>query len=458
MVKRGSNSSLLYLSKFERRDIMNQEFIEALDEIEKTRGVSKEQIIDSIKAALVSSYKKNYNTGSLINVDVEFEGLDDKVKVFNLKTVVDEVVDENTEIDIENAKKYLEAPEVGDICRIEITPKNFGRIAAQTAKQIVIQKIKDAEREVIYSDYIDRENEIITGEINRIRKGNAFIDLGRLEGILPFNEQIPGEVLEVGDTKKLLILEVKKTGKGPQIILSRSHPNLVKKLFELEVPEILDGVVEIAQVSREAGSRSKIAIFSRDPEIDPLGACVGMQGNRVKTIVDELNGEKIDIILWSPDIATFIRNSLAPSDVTHVIINEDEKSSVVFVPTNQLSLAIGKEGQNARLAARLTNWKIDIKSDELYQDFIKENNLQEIEDKTDISMDSHKKDEDIDKELEYYYDYEDEDDYESDYHDEYDNDLYDVYSKYDEEIDLDLGEEFPGDIFDEDLYKKKGDE
>lgn len=271
---------------------MNQEFLEALDEIEKTRGISKEQIIDSIKAALVSSYKKNYNTGSQIDVDVEFENLDDRVKVFNKKTVVEEVEDENTEISVLNAQEYLSNPSVGDVVRIEITPKNFGRIAAQTAKQIVIQKIRDAEREAIYGDFVNRENDIITGEINRIRKGNAFVDMGRLEGILPLNEQIPNEILNVGDQKKMLILEVKKTGKGPQVVLSRSHPNLVKKLFEIEVPEIMDGVVEIAQVSREAGSRSKIAIFSRDKDVDPLGACVGLQGNRVRTVVDELNGEK----------------------------------------------------------------------------------------------------------------------------------------------------------------------
>lgn len=472
---------------------MNQEFLEALDEIEKTRGVSKEQIIESIKSALVSSYKKNYNTGSSIDVEVQFETLDDRVKVFNKKEVVSEVEDDNTEISLENARNYMDNPEIGDICKIEITPKNFGRIAAQTAKQIVIQKIKDAERDVIYDEYIDRENDLITGEINRIRKNNAFVDLGRLEGILPVTEQIPGEELNVGDTKKMIILEVKKTGKGPQIILSRSHPNLVRKLFEIEVPEIMEGIVEIAHVSREAGSRSKIAIFSRDPEVDPLGACVGVQGNRVKSIVEELNGEKIDIILWSQDMAVFIKNSLAPSDVSHVIIDENEKSSVVFVPNDQLSLAIGKEGQNARLAARLTNWKIDIKSDDTYEEYLNSINKdkmgyessEEDLDEDDSSDDTDNKindgKEDYDSYSDDYDDYDDYDNYDEDddydeddedddydYHgsydsgidvgyDHFDSDLYDDYGKYDEEIDIDRSF-FDDDSFDFDDYEEKGDE
>ena len=444
---------------------MNQEFLEALDEIEKTRGISKEQIIDSIKAALVSSYKKNYNTGSQIDVDVEFENLDDRVKVFNKKTVVEEVEDENTEISVLNAQEYLLNPSVGDVVRIEITPKNFGRIAAQTAKQIVIQKIRDAEREAIYGDFVNRENDIITGEINRIRKGNAFVDMGRLEGILPLNEQIPNEILNVGDQKKMLILEVKKTGKGPQVVLSRSHPNLVKKLFEIEVPEIMDGVVEIAQVSREAGSRSKIAIFSRDKDVDPLGACVGLQGNRVRTVVDELNGEKIDIILWSSDMAEYIKNSLAPSDVTHVIINEDERSSVVFVPGDQLSLAIGKEGQNARLAARLTNWKIDIKSDDTYEEFLREHadELEGLSDEyyandehEDVNDDSNDfDDEDYDEYDENEYEEAYKSHYDSGYSDDYSDELYDDYSKYDEELEID------NEYFDDDFHEsdeEKGDE
>ncbi|MDO5717104.1 MAG: transcription termination factor NusA [Tissierellia bacterium] len=349
---------------------MNSEFMQALEEIEKERGVSKEIILDSIRAALVSSYKKNYNATGNVDIDVEFSGDTDKVRVLNRKTVVEEIADLDAEMSIDEAKEYLVDPQVGDIVSIEITPKNFGRIAAQTAKQVVIQKIKDAERDVIYQEYIDRENELITGQINRIRKGSCFIDLGRLEGVLPAGEQIPGEFYHVGERLKMMILEVRKTGKGPQIILSRSHPNLVRKLFELEVPEIAKGEVEIFHTAREAGSRTKIAIFSKNEEIDALGACVGFQGNRVKTIVEELGGEKIDIIIWDKDIKQFIKNSLAPADVTQVFVDPSTKSSVVFVPENQLSLAIGKEGQNARLAARLTNWKIDIKNDAELEEYI----------------------------------------------------------------------------------------
>jgi len=351
---------------------MNREFIEALDEIEAERGVPKDVIIESICSALVSSYKKNYNTASNVDIDISISEDDGSVHVFNLKNVVEEVEDEATEISVENAQKYIANPSLGDVVKVEITPKDFGRIAAQTAKQVVIQKLKDAEREVIYNEYIDRENEIITGQINRIRANSCYVDLGRLEGVLPSVEQSMNETYTVGDKLKMLITEVKKTGKGAQIVLSRSHPNLVRKLFELEVPEISEGTVEIFHVAREAGSRSKIAIFSRDPDVDPLGACVGFQGTRVRNVVNELNGEKIDIIIWSNDMSVFIKNALAPATVTEVFIDEEEHSSVVFVPEDQLSLAIGKEGQNARLAAKLTNWKIDIKSDKYLDEYRKE--------------------------------------------------------------------------------------
>ena len=280
--------------------------------------------------------------------------------------MVEVVNDPYLEISLDDAKKLSDKHAVGDLIKIEITPKDFGRIAAQTAKQVVIQRIKDAERDVIYDDFINRENEIITGLIQRISKNNVFIDLGKTEGILPPVEQIEGEEYEQGDRLKLIIIEVKKTTKGPQIVLSRSHPSLVKRLFELEIPEINDGVVEVFSIAREAGARTKIAVFSKDPDVDPLGACVGFKGSRVRAIVDELNGEKIDIVVWSKDIAEFIGNSLSPSKVVKVEINEKEKSAQVIVPDYQLSLAIGKEGQNARLAAKLTNWKIDIKSESQY--------------------------------------------------------------------------------------------
>lgn len=343
---------------------MNGDFIDALHEIEKEKGISKDVIFDALESALISSYKKNF--GASQNVEVEMDRGTGKVKVVALKEVVDTVENEYLEISLDDAKKIDDKFQTGDIAKIEITPKDFGRIAAQTAKQVVIQRIRDAERDVIYDEFINRENEIITGLVQRISKNNVYIDLGKTEGVLPPSEQMEGEEYNQGDRLKLLISEVKKTTKGPQIILSRSHPNLVKRLFELEVPEISDGVVEIYSISREAGSRTKISVFSKDPNVDPLGSCVGFKGSRVKVIVDELKGEKIDIVIWSKDIGEFIANSLSPSKVLNVIANEKEKSAVVVVPDYQLSLAIGKEGQNARLAAKLTNWKIDIKSESQY--------------------------------------------------------------------------------------------
>lgn len=448
---------------------MNREFIEALDEIEAERGVPKDVIIESICSALVSSYKKNYNTASNVDIDISISEDDGSVHVFNLKNVVEEVEDEATEISVENAQKYIANPSLGDVVKVEITPKDFGRIAAQTAKQVVIQKLKDAEREVIYNEYIDRENEIITGQINRIRANSCYVDLGRLEGVLPSVEQSMNETYTVGDKLKMLITEVKKTGKGAQIVLSRSHPNLVRKLFELEVPEISEGTVEIFHVAREAGSRSKIAIFSRDPDVDPLGACVGFQGTRVRNVVNELNGEKIDIIIWSNDMSVFIKNALAPATVTEVFIDEEEHSSVVFVPEDQLSLAIGKEGQNARLAAKLTNWKIDIKSDKYLDEYRKE--YESMMANKSAEKENHEDDyDDIydDYESDYEFtdtNYDDEEDadyskmknyYSNDYYDDEDEvtdyDLYkDELDKFedvdDEDLDMDLDEE---DLYDQD--------
>lgn len=345
---------------------MNLDFINALLEIEKEKGISKDIIFDALESALISSYKKNFGTSQ--NVEIDMDRNTGEVKVFAVKEVVDEIENENLEINLDEAKKLDPKHEIGDLIKIEITPKDFGRIAAQTAKQVVIQRIRDAERDVIYEEFINRENEIITGLVQRISRNNVFIDLGKIEGILPPSEQMEHEDYKQGDRLKLLILEVNKTTKGPQIILSRSHPNLVKRLFELEIPEINDGIVEIFSISREAGSRTKIAVFSKDPNVDPLGACVGTKGSRVKVVVDELKGEKIDIVIWSKDIEEFIANSLSPSKVLKVIANKEEKSAIVVVPDYQLSLAIGKEGQNARLAARLTNWKIDIKSESQFNE------------------------------------------------------------------------------------------
>ncbi len=341
------------------------DFIDALHEIEREKGISKEIIFDTLESALISSYKKNFNSAQ--NVLVEMDRETGAVKVYATKDVVEDVENEYLQISLEDAKEIDEKHQIGDLVKIEITPKDFGRIAAQTAKQVVIQRIKDAERDVIYDEFINRENEIITGQIQRISKNNIYIDLGKTEGILPPTEQIDGEEYNQGDRLKLIISEVKKTTKGPQIVLSRANTGLVKRLFELEVPEINDGIVEIYSISREAGSRTKIAVFSKDPDVDPLGACVGFKGSRVKAIVDELNGEKIDIVIWSKNSEEFIANSLSPSKVVKVTANEKEKSAIVVVPDYQLSLAIGKEGQNARLAAKLTNWKIDIKSESQYE-------------------------------------------------------------------------------------------
>lgn len=340
---------------------MKAEFLEALEQIVKDKGVTKDVLYDALEAALKTAYRKNFGTSQ--NVEVEIDKENGEVKAYAKKIVVENVENPLLEINLEDAKEIDTNYQVGDTVRIEVTPKNFGRIAAQTAKQVVLQRIREAEREIVYEEFVNRESEIVTGLVQKVSKNNVLINLGRAEGVLPPTEQIPGEVYKQGDRIKTYILEVKKTTKGPQIILSRTHPGLVKRLFELEVPEIHDGIVDIYNIAREAGSRTKIAVYSNDDNVDPVGACVGHKGARVKAVVDELNGEKIDIIIWSKNISEFIANSLSPAKVISVEVNEEEKSAKVIVPDYQLSLAIGKEGQNARLAAKLTGWKIDIKSE-----------------------------------------------------------------------------------------------
>ena len=342
---------------------MNHEFMEALDELEKDRGIEKDILIDTIEQALLTAYKKNF--GSAQNVRVEVDRVKGDVRVFSQRVVVDEsdLYDTFLEIELKDAREISPNYELGDIIENEVTPKDFGRIAAQTAKQVVVQRIREAEREIVYNEFMDKENEIVTGEVARVNKNIVYVNLGRIEAIMTQAEQIPGEHYQAGQKIKVYILEVKKTNKGPQIVVSRSHPGLVKRLFEFEVPEIFEGIVQIKSVSREAGSRTKMAVKSIDEKIDPIGACVGPKGSRVKNIVDELGDEKIDIIKYSDDPAEYISASLSPSKVERVEVNEEEKSALVVVPDYQLSLAIGKEGQNARLAAKLTNWKIDIKSE-----------------------------------------------------------------------------------------------
>ncbi|WP_425540122.1 transcription termination factor NusA [Microaceticoccus formicicus] len=338
---------------------MNKDFILALEEIEKEKGISRESIFEALEKALIKSYEKNFDNNA--NVSVEIDRDNGKIKVFSVKTVVEEVVDPITEIELSEAKQTNMAYEVGDTISLEVTPMNFGRIAAQTARNIVIQKIKDMERDIIYSEFVDRERELVNGSIQRIDSGYLFIDLGKLEGVVPPNEQVPNEVYKVNSRMKFYISEVKNTTKGAQIVLSRASSGLIMRLFELEVPEVNDGTVDIFSISREAGSRTKIAVFTKEEDVDPVGACVGFKGARVKAIVDELNGEKIDIIVWDKDPKIFIKNSLSPSEVIEVYIDNAGKSALAIVPDEQLSLAIGKEGQNVRLAAKLTGWKIDIK-------------------------------------------------------------------------------------------------
>ncbi|MVX66736.1 transcription termination/antitermination protein NusA [Clostridium chromiireducens] len=343
---------------------MNEEFVGALKELVKEKGICEDLLFTTIQDAMVAAYKKNYanaNTNAQ-NVKVNIDRETGEIHVYAQKTVVDEVYDDVTEISLEEAKEISPKSEVDDVINLEVTPKNFGRVAAQLAKQVVTQRIKEAERSIIYDEYKEKEFDIITGTILRKDKGIVFVNLGKLEGIIGPNEQIPNEEYKFNEKLKLYIVEVKNGSKGPQIHVSRTHPGLVKRLFELEVPEIFEGVVEIKSISREAGSRSKIAVHSNDEEVDPMGACVGPKGVRVQSIVNELKNEKIDIIKWSKNPEEFIANSLSPAKVLSVVVDEDSKSAKVVVDDNQLSLAIGKEGQNVRLAAKLTNWKIDIKS------------------------------------------------------------------------------------------------
>ncbi|MGF7186017.1 N utilization substance protein A [Desulfitispora alkaliphila] len=340
---------------------MNTEFLEALNDLEKEKGIAIEVLLEAIEAALVSAYKKNF--GSLKNVKVHIDRTTGEIQVMSRRDVVAEVSDDRAEIGLAEAKEIDPRYEEGDVVEQEVTPKNFGRIAAQTAKQVVVQRLREAERGIIYQEFSNREGDIVTGIVQRQEQKNVFIDLGKVEAVLAPTEQISGESYEHNDRVKTYIVEVKKTTKGPQIMVSRTHPGLLKRLFELEVPEIHDGIIEIKSVSREAGFRSKISVHSSDENVDPVGACVGPKGARVQAIVNELRGEKIDIVKWSEDPAVYVANALSPSKVLSVDINEKESVAAVVVPDYQLSLAIGKEGQNARLAAKLTGWKIDIKSE-----------------------------------------------------------------------------------------------
>ncbi len=349
------------------RKIMNEAFEQALEQIEDEKGISRAEIIAMIEASLAAAFRKDYGQKDQ-NIVVEFNAEDLATRVFDVKTVVEEVTDPQKEIALEDAKESDAKHKLGDEIKTEITPTegtNFGRIAAQTAKQVIIQKLREAERNVMFSEYKAKERTLQNGTIQRIEGDTVLVDLGKSTGVLFPSEQIRGEKYQPNQRLKVLILHVEPAAKGPKITLSRSHPDMVRKLFELEVPEIYNGTVEIKSIAREAGSRTKIAVASSQDGIDPIGACVGQRGTRVQTVMAEISGEKIDIIEWSEDPVKFIANALSPAKILNVQLDTEEKSAKVGVLEDQLSLAIGKTGQNVRLAARLTGWKIDINGEKV---------------------------------------------------------------------------------------------
>ena len=342
--------------------IDNKELILALEELEKEKGIKKEYVLESIETALVTAYKRN------------FDALE------NVKVVMEKANDDALEISVEEAQKINKELKEGDSVEVEIIPKDFGRIAAQTAKQVIVQKLREVERDVVFNEYSERKGEIVSGIIQKADKNIVIMDLGKLEGVMLSKEQMPTERYNVNDKIKAYIMEVERGTKGaPQVMVSRSHPDFVRKLLEFEIPEIYEGLIEIKSVSRDAGYRSKVAVYSPDPNIDPVGSCVGAKGVRIQNVINELHGEKIDVIEWDADPSIYISSALLPAQILAVDIKENEKFAEVIVPDDQLSLAIGKSGQNARLAARLTNWKIDIKSETQYREFLKEQQSSETE-------------------------------------------------------------------------------
>ena len=358
--------------------INSSELISTVNELAKERRVNKDVLFSAIEAALISAYKKNY--GKSANVRASIDRDKGEIEVLSRKTVVEEVTDPQSEMTLQEARDIDRRYEVGDLVEVPVSPRDFGRIAAQTAKQVVVQHLREAERGVIYDEYSQKENEILTAIVQRVENRNVYVELGRTEGIIEPNQQMPNEELSINDRIKVYVLEVSRQGRGPQVYVSRTHPGLVKRLFELEVPELVSGVVQIKAIAREAGFRTKMAVFSTDPLIDAVGSCVGPRGMRVENVVSELKTEKIDIIKWSSDPAEYIANALNPARVISVFTADGEKSARVIVPDNQLSLAIGKEGQNARLAAKLTGWKIDIKSQSQVEQMIADGELAAEED------------------------------------------------------------------------------
>lgn len=345
--------------------ISPKELLNAMEELYSEKGITKEYMVESLKMALEVAYKKNFGSESE-NIVVKFDENKDDIKVFAQKEVVatlEEVENTGTHIFIDDAKKISKRASVGDILNVEVTPKNFGRIAAVTGKQVIVQRLREAERDLVYSQYSNKEGEIVIGVVQRMDKGNLIVDLGRVEAFMPSKEQVKTERYETHDRIKAYVVEVNQNPKfGPQVLLSRTHPNLVKRLFELEVPEIAEGIIEVKNIVREAGARTKVAVWSNDENVDPIGSCIGKRGMRIQNIMNELQGEKIDVIPYSDDAPSYIINALSPAQIIAIDLNEEENSCLVVVPDDQLSLAIGIGGQNVRLAANLTGWKIDIKS------------------------------------------------------------------------------------------------
>lgn len=348
---------------------MNKDFIRSLDELEREKGINKQDIIDAIEKALIKSYEEQYGES---NVEINFNKDNGDIKVYAIKDIVEEAENKETQISLEEALAHRKRSKLGGQIKLQVKPKDFLRVAAQKGKNIVIQFLRDAERRSIYDSYIDKEKELLNGSVQRIDRNNIYVDLGKSEGFIPERETVEGENFKAGDRIKVYVKEVKDTPKGPQIILSRKDGAFVTRLFELEVPEISQGLVDVMSIAREAGFRTKIAVRATDENIDPVGATVGMKGSRVNAIVEEINGEKIDIIIWDEDIKVYILNSLSPAEVVYVFADEKSKEATAFVPDSQLSLAIGKEGQNVRLAAKLTGWKIDIKPESQKDEIIEQ--------------------------------------------------------------------------------------
>jgi len=360
------------VTKIEKKGIDTTELLQAMDELEKNNGIKKETLMESIEQALLIAYKRNFDSQDE-NIKIIIDKVDGQMHVYQEKDIVENVEDDKKEITLEDAKKINPSYELGEKVEIELIPKEFGRIAAQTARQVITQKIREETRNVIFNEFEQKKGEIVTGLVQKSNGGAVILDLGKIEGIMPKKEQIPTETYNVNDKIKACIIKVEKGAKGStQIILSRASTEFVRRLFEIEIPEIYEGVIEIKSISREAGSRSKVAVYSQNPNIDPVGSCVGQKGIRIQNIINELNGEKIDVIEWNEDPSIFISTALLPAKVLAVDIHEDEKFAQVIVADDQLSLAIGKGGQNAKLAARLTNWKIDIKSESQFRKMLED--------------------------------------------------------------------------------------